>query len=171
MNSDLVAIARVVRTRGLKGEVVADILTDFPERFENLEDVTAVREYGEQLELKIEKFWFQNGRVILKFIGYDTVESSETLRNAEICVTESETVELGDGEYFDWQLKGCRVETVGDEMIGKVRELMRTGGTEILVVEGEKKEYLIPFANAICIEVDIDNKLIRIDPPEGLLEF
>ena len=48
---------------------------------------------------------------------------------------------------------------------------MRTGGTELLIVEGETKEYLIPFAEAICVEVDIENELIRIDPPEGLLEF
>jgi len=168
---ELVAVARVVRTRGLKGEVVAEILTDFPERFELLDVITAVRESGERLDLKIEKFWFQNGRVILKFDGLDSVESGETLRNVEICVPESEAVELEEGEYFDWELAGCKVETINGEVIGEVRELMRTGGTELLVVAGETKEYLIPFANAICVEVDIENKLIRVDPPEGLLEF
>ena len=168
---ELVAVARVVRTRGLKGEVVAEILTDFPERFELLDVVTAVQESGERLDLKIEKFWFQNGRVILKFDGLDSVESGETLRNVEICVPESEAVELEEGEYFDWELAGCKVETINGEVIGEVRELMRTGGTELLVVAGETKEYLIPFANAICVEVDIENKLIRVDPPEGLLEF
>ena len=95
MNSmDLVAIANIVRTRGLKGEVVAEILTDFPERFGLLDIVTAVREGGEQFELKIEKFWFQNGRVILKFSGHDSVESSETLRGVEICVAESDVVAI-----------------------------------------------------------------------------
>ncbi|MEP6788233.1 MAG: ribosome maturation factor RimM [Acidobacteriota bacterium] len=168
---ELVAVARVVRPRGLKGEVVADILTDFPERFELLNTVTAVRNPREQLELKIEKFWFQNGRVILKFAGYDSIESGETLRNFEICVPESEAVELDEDEYFDWELEGCKVETINGEAMGEVRELMRTGGTELLVVVGETKEYLIPFANAICVEVDIENKLIKVDPPEGLLEF
>ncbi|MBX7170571.1 MAG: PRC-barrel domain-containing protein, partial [Pyrinomonadaceae bacterium] len=57
------------------------------------------------------------------------------------------------------------------EKLGQVKELMRTGGTEILVVQGETKDYLIPFAETICVEVDIENKLIRIDPPEGLLDF
>ena len=168
---ELVAVARIVRSRGLKGEVVAEILTDFPERFELLDKVTAVRETGERFELNIEKFWFQNGRVILKFKGYDTVESGETLRNVEICVPESDAVELDEGEYFDWELTGCKVETISGEAIGEVRELMRTGGTELLVVTGETKEYLIPFANAICVEVDIENKLIKVDPPDGLLEF
>lgn len=168
---DLVAIANIVRTRGLKGEVVADVLTDFPERFLGLDNVTAVRLSGERFDLKIEKYWFQNGRVILKFSGYDTIERGETLRNCEICVPESDAVELEDDEYYDWDLEGCRVETIDGEVIGEVRELMRTGGSELLVVQGETKEYLIPFAEAICVEVDVENKLIRIDPPEGLLEF
>jgi len=168
---DLVAIAKIVRTRGLKGEVVADLLTDFPERFELLDMVTTVRDTGERFELKIEKFWFQNSRVILKFAGHDSVETGESLRNAEICVAEYDAVDLEEGEYFDWQLAGCKVETIGGEHIGRVRELMRTGGTELLVVDGETKEYLIPFAEAICVEVDIENKMIKVDPPEGLLEF
>ncbi|MFN0278288.1 MAG: ribosome maturation factor RimM [Pyrinomonadaceae bacterium] len=171
MDADLVAIARIVRTRGLKGEAVADLLTDFPERFESLEDVTAVREDGERLELKIENFWFQNGRVILKFVGFDTIEGGEKLRNAEICVAETQAVTLKDDEYFDWQLEGCRVETIGGETIGDIREIMRTGGSELLVVAGDAKDYLIPFANAICVEVDIENKVIKVDPPEGLLDF
>lgn len=168
---NLVAIANIVRTRGLKGEVVADLLTDFPERFEGLVNVIGVRENGERFEVKIERFWFQSGRVILKFAGFDTIERGETLRNVEICVPESDAVELDEGEYFDWELAGCKVETIDGDEIGEVRELMRTGGTELLVVAGEAKDYLIPFVEAICVEVDIENKLIRIDPPEGLLDF
>ena len=107
----------------------------------------------------------------MKFEGYDSIESAEALRNGEVCVPESEAVVLDTGEYFDWQLAECEVETGEGETIGKVREVMRTGGTEILVVQGETKDYLIPFANAICREVDIEKKLIRIDPPEGLLDL
>ena len=167
---DLVAIARIVKSRGLKGEVVADILTDFPERFEATKKVIAVMPDATWRELKIEDHWFQADRVVLKFVDINAVEDAETLRNAEICVAEAETVDLDDGEYFDWQLAGCKVETTNGVTIGTVRELMRTGGTEILVVDGDK-EYLIPFAATICVEVDVENKLIRIDPPDGLLEF
>lgn len=168
---ELVAIAKIVRTRGLKGEVVADILTDFPERFEGLENATAVRENGERFSLIIENFWFQHGRVILKFASYDSIENSETLRGLEVCVSESQAVELDADEYFDWQLADCRVETLNGQLVGVVREVMRTGGTELLVIEGDGKDYLIPFANSICVEVDIANKLIQVDPPDGLLEF
>lgn len=171
LNSELVAIAKIVRTRGLRGEVVADVLTDFPERFEGLKDVTAVLADGERRELKIEKFWFQKDRVVLKFEGYDKIDTAETLRGAEICVPESEAVELEDDEFFDWELIGCMVETVDGETIGTVREIMRTGGTEVLLIDGPEKELMVPFAESICVEVDIENKRIVVDPPEGLLEF
>jgi len=167
---ELVAVARIVRPRGLKGEVVAEVLTDFPERFDDLDVVTAVMPDKSRRELTIKKHWFQAGRIVLAFSGIDSIETAEELRDVEICVPESEAVELEEGEFFDWQLQGCRVETLEGEEIGTVRELMRTGGTEILVVDG-KREFLIPFAESICTEVDIENKLIRIDPPEGLLEF
>lgn len=167
---ELVAIARITKPRGLKGEVVADILTDFPDRFAGLTTVTAIAGSGEIRELIIESHWFQSGRIVLKFENVDSLESAETLRNTEICVFESQVVELEKGEYFDWELTGCRVEKLNGEVVGTVRELMRTGGTELLVVDGIK-EYLIPFAETICIDVDIRNKIIRIDPPDGLLEF
>ena len=168
--SELVAIARIAKPRGLIGEVVADILTDFPERFEGLENVTAVLENGERRELKIEDHWFQNERIVLKFAQVDSIEDAESIRNSEICVAETDAVALDEDEYYDWQLEGCEIVTVDGETIGKVRELMRTGGTENLVVDGER-EYLIPFAESICVEVDVEKKRIVIDPPEGLLEF
>lgn len=168
---DLVAIAKIVRPRGLKGELIADLLTDFPERFENLDDVKAVVPNASVLDLKIEDFWFQKDRIVLKFAGYDTIEKAETLRGCEICVPESEAVDLDEGEYFDWELEGCRVETLDGNTVGVVTGVMRNGGTEILIVKNGESDHLIPFAETICPEVDIENKLIRIDPPEGLLEF
>lgn len=171
MSEELVAVARIVKPRGLRGELAADVLTDFPERFEDLESVIALLPDGGRRDLKIENFWFQKGRIVFKFAEIDSIETAETLRNAEICVPESEAVELEMDEFFDWELEDCEVETVEGLKLGRVKELMRTGGTEILVIEGAEKEYLIPFAETICTEVDVENKLIKVDAPEGLLEF
>lgn len=171
MDSELVAIARIVRPRGLRGEAVAEILTDFPERFEGLSDVTAVLPTGDRRELKIENFWFQKDRIVLKFAGVDSIEAAETLREAEICVDADAAVELEDDEYFDWELIGCSVTTVEGESLGTVREVMRTGGTEVLLVDGAERELMIPFAESICVEVDVEARRIVVDPPEGLLEF
>ena len=169
---DLVAVAKILRPRGLRGEAVAEVLTDFPERFENLDRVTAVLPNGERRDLILENAWFQKERVVLKFTGLGTVEDAEALRDAEICIDESEAVELEEGEFFDWQLEGCEAVSIEGEPVGKVREVLRTGGTEVLVVDtADGREVLIPFAESICTEVDIEGKRITVDPPEGLLEF
>ena len=173
--SDLVAIAKTVRTRGLRGELVAEILTDFPERFEQTKKVIALKTNALSLELNLASFWFQKNRVVLKFDKIDSIEAAEALVNYEICVPAAEVIELEQDEFFDWELEGCTVETINGQTLGTVREVMRTGGTDVLVVDDagsdSKKDFLIPFAQAICLEVDVANKLIRVDLPEGLLEF
>jgi 16S rRNA processing protein RimM len=173
-SDELVAVARAVRTRGLRGEVVADLLTDFPERFENLERLIAVAPDGKRQVLLLEEHWFQGGRIVLKFAGYDSIESASALVGSDLAVPEAERVELPEDVFYDWELVGCRVETVEGENIGRVREVMRTGGgVELLVVENEqaRREHLIPLAETICVEINVEDKLIRIDAPEGLLEF
>ncbi|HYG82278.1 MAG TPA: ribosome maturation factor RimM [Pyrinomonadaceae bacterium] len=169
---ELVAVARAVKTRGLRGEVVAELLTDFPERFEGLENLIAVAPDGSRTRLALEGHWFHGDRIVLKFSGYDSIEESAKLVGFEFAVPEAERVELEEDEFYDWELAGCRVETVSGELLGAVREVMRTGGVEMLVVEGDAgREYLIPMAEDICVEIDVENKLVRVDPPEGLLEM
>lgn len=171
MSEELITVAKIAKTRGLRGEVIADLLTDFPERFELLDKVFIVKPDGETIETKLERFWFQKGRVILKFEGFSKIETAETLKNSEVCIPENEAVELEENEFYDWELEDCEVETIDGDKLGRVKELLRTGGTDVLVVEGKSKEYLIPFAETICVEVDIENKLVKVDPPQGLLEF
>ena len=75
----LIIVARAVRTRGLKGEIVADLLTDFPERFDSVSELVGVGQGGKRQQLKLENYWFQNDRVVLKFLGHDTIEAAKTL--------------------------------------------------------------------------------------------
>lgn len=170
---ELVAVAKAIRTRGLRGEIVADLLTDFPERFEGLAELIGVAPDGRRLILKLEEHWFQGERVILKLAGYDSIEQAAALVGYEFAVPESERVELDEDEFYDWELIGCRVETVAGDKLGAVREVLKTGAVSVLLIETEAagREHLIPLAEAICVEIDIEDKLIRVDPPEGLLEF
>jgi 16S rRNA processing protein RimM len=174
ITGELVAVALVVKTRGIKGEVVANILTDFPERFDALEMLIAVYPNGKREELIIEDFWFHRDRIVFKFEGYNTPEAAQDLVKCELAVTEDEAIELEEDEFYDWQLQGCHVETIDGKTIGTVREVLKSSGNEILAVDSETekgRDYLIPFVNAICVEVDVENKLIRINPPEGLLDW
>jgi 16S rRNA processing protein RimM len=170
---ELVTVARVARPRGLKGEVACDLLTDFPERFAGLEELVAVFPGGERRRLKLEGHWLHAGRVILKFEGFDSPEEASALAGCELAVPESEAVELEEGEFYDWQLEGCRVETVGGVHVGTVREVLHTGGeAPVLIIHDEAgRENLVPLAESICVEIDIAARLIRVDAPEGLLEL
>lgn len=170
-SGELVVIARAVRPRGLKGEIVAELLTDFPDRFEEVEELVLVSPSGERSSGQLEDFWFQNDRVILKLAGYDDVEEAKQLVGFEFAVPESERVQLPSDHYYDWELEGCTVK-VGDESIGEVKSVIKTGGTEILVIADESgKERLIPLAESIVVEIDANEKTIVVDPPEGLLDL
>ena len=170
-SGELVVIARAVRPRGLKGEIVAELLTDFPDRFEELEELVMVSPSGERKAGRLEDFWFQNDRVILKLAGYDDVDEAKQLVGFEFAVPESERVQLPSDHYYDWELEGCTVK-VGNESIGKVKSVIKTGGAEILVIADESgKERLIPLAESIVVEIDASEKTIVVDPPEGLLDL
>ena len=169
--SELVVIARAVRTRGLKGEIVAELLTDFPERFEDVDELVLVSPQGERTTNRLEDYWFQNDRVVLKISGYDDVDTAKELVGFAFAVPESETFPLPADHYYDWQLEGCTV-TTGTESIGQVKSVLRTGGAEILVVtDNSDRERLIPLADSIVVEVDTGRKTIVVDPPEGLLDL
>lgn len=169
--SELVIIARAVRPRGLKGEIVAELLTDFPDRFEDLEELILVSPSGERTTKRLEDYWLQNDRVVLKVADCDDVDSAKELVGFEFAVPESERVPLPADHYYDWELEGCTVK-VGAESIGTVKSVMKTGGAEILVVADDGgKERLIPLADSIVVSVDTAGKTIVIDPPEGLLDL
>ena len=170
---ELVAVARVRRARGVKGEVAADIWTDFPERFERLEELIAVFPGGERRRLALEGHWLHGDRVVLKFRGFDSPEEAAALAGCELAVPEGEAVELEEGAYYDWQLEGCRVETVGGRQLGAVGEVLHTGGEApvLVILDRSGRENLVPLAESICVEIDTGRKLIRVDAPEGLLEF
>ena len=168
----LVGVAKAVRTRGLKGEVVADLLTDFPERFNEVESLIALAPNGERKLVELEGFFLQNDRIVLKISGYDDVEGAKELIGYEFCVPETELVVLEPGEYYDFELEGCTVEDVNGTAIGRVRSILKTGGVEILEIEASSgNEVMVPLAGPIVIKIDIVDKKIVIDPPEGLLEL
>ena len=169
---DLIVIAHTVKTRGLRGEVVADLLTDFPDRFENLKSLIAVSAGGLHRSLQIEEQWLHGNRLVLKFAGFNSIDEAKELVGCDLAVPADDRVELPKDSFYEWELVGCRVETIDGKQVGSVKEIMRTGGVEILtVVDDGGRDRLIPMASDIVVEIDKEKKLIRIDPPEGLLEL
>lgn len=171
-DDDYVVVARAVRVRGLRGEIVAQMLTDFPERFDETDElivINAKREVTEKVE--IESFFLQKDRIVLKLAGIDSIEQAGKYVGCDFAVHEDETVELEADEFFEWQLIGCQVVTVDGAEAGTVESLLPTGGVAVLVVKKQGREILIPLARDICVKVEVDARRITIDPPEGLLEM
>ncbi len=136
---DLVVIAKLVKPRGLRGEIVADILTDFPERFENLGVVFVVKPNGERSELEIEKFWFQKDRIVIKFVGFDSIEASENLRDCEICVAEDEAVELETDEFYDCNCRIARLKPLTVKNSERLKKFCEPAAQKLLSSKARKK--------------------------------
>jgi 16S rRNA processing protein RimM len=169
---ELISVARIVRPQGRHGEVIADLLTNFPDRFARLDVARVMFSSGEILALELQNYRLHKGRIILKFAGYDSINQAEELRNAQVMVTRSQLVELPEDTYYDFDLVDCEVLTSEGKLIGRVAGVQNYGAAPLLVVAGEdKREYLIPLALSICVDIDVARKRVVINPPEGLLEL
>jgi len=167
-----IVIARIVKPRGIRGEVSCVIQTDFPERFSSLESATVWLPDGSRPKLRVEDCWFHNDRVILKFEGYDTMTAAQELTGGRLVISDTNSDLLEDGQFFERQVIGSDVVTSDGRSIGRVKSVMRTGGTDVLVLETEEGlERMVPFADEICTDVDVGAKRIIVDPPEGLLDL
>lgn len=169
-----IAIACVLRPQGRKGEVLAEILTDFPERFENLERAFLDQPGASPRAVTVEDAWFHKGKVVLKFAGASSIDDAEKLRGRYVLVLEEERIALSDHQYYLSDLEGCQVVVEGEgpgRVVGTVTEVQKTGGVDLLHVSDGTREVLVPFAKAICKVIDPEARLIVIDPPEDLLDL
>ena len=169
--ASLITIARIVRTRGNKGEVLVDSFTDYPDRFDGLEEVWLEFEDGRLSKAALDFTWEHQGRRILKFSGLDTISSAESLIGSLVQVPSDQAVRLPEGTYFDHDLIGCSVEDSDGKKLGIVDDILRISGNNQLVVKDLDREFLIPAVESICTRISIKNKQIIVDPPEGLMDL
>lgn len=170
--AELIAVARIARPQGIRGEVIADLLTDFPDRFAALDEVRLAKPDGTVELAHLEKARLHQGRVILKFKGSDSRNAAEMLRDVRVLVTRAQLVVLPKDTYYDFDLIDCAVITTAGQPVGKVTQVHNYGAAPLLAVRGETgKEVLIPLASTICLDVDVAQKRIVVEPPEGLLEL
>lgn len=171
------AVACIVKPQGRHGEVVADILTDFPERFENLGRAFLESKTGHPSAVDIEDTWPHKGRIVLKFSGVDSIDQADLLRGLHVFIRREDRVTLPKHHYYVWELEGCRVirHSTGSALeIGVVTGIDRTGGVDLLRVARagqDSRELLIPLTQTICTSINTKDKIIVIEPPEDLLDL
>lgn len=168
---DMVLVGRIARPHGIRGQVIVNPETDFVEdRFASGATMWTRSDRGDEA-LTVTSARMQNGRPVIGFDGFTSIDDVERLAGLELRVPEEALQPLGDGVYYQHQLVGCVVETATGTRIGEVRRVDGGAGGSLLAVNGARGEILIPFAQHICVEVDVPGRRIRIDPPEGLLEL
>ena len=168
MDESWVAIGRLWRTRGNRGELLGELDSSDPEREQKLKEV-ALEVDGRRQIVQVEETWRHDGRPVFKFVGIDSISDAEKWEGAEMSVRASEVEPPEEGAYSYADLVGCKV--VGDAEVGVVTEVEEFGGAPLLKVEAaDGREILIPFARSICKVIDVASKTIRVELPEGLLE-
>jgi len=191
-----VLVARILRARGNKGEVAAEILTDFPERLTRLREVFVGHANGknEPRRISLKSCWLsQNhrGQAVFHFEGVDSISDAEKFRGLEVLLPFEQRVTLPAGQYFVSDLIGCSVFenpafvpivssspcslAEAPSLLGTVRDVQFPGeeisGTPLLEVETSRGEILIPLAVDICTKIDTAARRIDVALPEGLRDL
>lgn len=169
---ELVALARITKPRGNKGEVAAQDLCEDHDRFVDGAEYALRRPDGTIETAKLERAWDHNGRLILKLEGVESISDAERMRGSELCVPYAELGEPEEGEHYYIDLIGCVVVEAGTgRELGRVEAIQEPGGSILLEVHGKGREILIPFVDEICVSVDVEAKRIEAELPEGLEEL
>jgi 16S rRNA processing protein RimM len=162
-----IAIAEVTAPQGLRGEVRAIPLTDFPERFLHLKQVLV-----DGRPVAVESARFHKRFVLIKLAGCDNMSEAEKYRGKLLEVVRDELVPLPEGKYYFFQIIGLKVFTEEGEPVGEVTDVQRSGGQDLYVIRpvAGQGQHLIPAAKEIVRQIDLDTGKMVIRPIPGLLD-
>lgn len=165
----MVVVGRIARPHGLRGEVLIQSETDFPEvRFAEGATLYA-RQGAEVVALEVDRARVHAGRPLIGFRGVDSLDAVERLGHGDLRIPEADLAPLPDGEYYWYQYVGAPVQTEDGTAVGQVVRVDPTGGSGVLVVQRGDEEVQIPLSPALCPVLRPD--LIVVRPPEGLLDL
>jgi 16S rRNA processing protein RimM len=170
-------LARIRRPQGRKGEVFADILTDFPEKFAErrrlwlVDDVRSVAPRA----IALANHWLHKSGIVLHFSGVDSIDDAEKLAGIVVAIPRAQRVPLAEDETYIGDLIGCLlVDVAGGEPapLGLIENVDRTAGpVALLVVNGAAGEILVPFAKSYLRKIDLKAKRVEMALPEGLVDL
>jgi 16S rRNA processing protein RimM len=172
-------VGRVVKAHGVTGEVVVDVHTDDPaDRFASGNTLRAKPSRGRGVEgsFVIATAREHGGRLLVRLAGVDSRDGADALRGSLFVVDSDDLPPIDESDtYYDHQLEGLQVRTTTGQDVGIVAEVLHTAAGELLAVHrtdgDETREVLVPFVNAIVTSVSLDDRMVEIDPPEGLLDL
>jgi 16S rRNA processing protein RimM len=169
MSGDRIALGIIRKAHGVRGEASVESWSDSPERFTEVSSVTLVSpDEASKRDAAIETVRLHAGRALVKFSGIDSPEEVQLLQNWTVEIPASDARKLDEDEYFLHDLIGLTLVDGDGTSRGKVIEIEETGGGVLLIVEGPKGRFDVPFAADICTKVDLEAKTIAVNLPEGI---
>jgi 16S rRNA processing protein RimM len=167
-------VGRVVKAHGVTGELVVDIRTDDPElRFAPGSVLRAKGSDRRERTYTVDTVRPHGARLLLRLEGVADRDAADALRGSVFLIDSADLPPIDeDDTYYDHQLEGLRVRTTAGLEIGTVTEVLHTAAGELLAVKRDgAPELLVPFVGAIVTSVSLDDGVIDIDPPDGLLDL
>jgi 16S rRNA processing protein RimM len=173
-------LARIRKAQGRKGEVLADILTDFPEKFSERKRVWLLPAAGapassEARESEIRSHFLHKGGVVLHIAGADSIPEADALRGMVVAIPRADRTPLAEDEVYAGDLIGCLLVDLAaspERVVGVIEDVDREAGpVALLVIRGARgEEILVPFAKAYLRQIDLEGKRVEMALPEGLVE-
>jgi 16S rRNA processing protein RimM len=175
-------LARIRHPQGRKGEVFAQVLTDFPEKFADRKRLWLIAENAavSPHEVELTNYWHHKGGLVLHFAGVDTISAAETLTGLLVAIPRAERAQLGEDEAYVGDLIGCMLIDVGRISatgrpavdVGVIEDVDRSAGpVPLLVVGGATGEILVPFAKSYLRKIDLAAQRVEMALPEGLIDL
>jgi 16S rRNA processing protein RimM len=167
---DLVVVGRLARPHGLRGEMSVEVLTDFPERFVPGLAVIGVDGAGTSRSLVVSSIRPNGERLLMTFEGVSSRTDADALRGLEIAVPKWSEVPRPAGFVYHFDIEGCRAVDHAGRELGLVTGLEEVGGRPLLELRTPAGLREVPFVEPIVVSVDLERRLVVLDPPAGLLD-
>jgi 16S rRNA processing protein RimM len=166
----VIAVGRLFRARGNRGELNGEVYSSRPGRAEKLENVILTLPDGKTRPAVVEHVWWHDAKLVFKFEGIDSISAAEQWAGADVLVDDSERQLPEAGEYSYTDLIGCELWNRGVKagVVAAIEEFGAGPLLNVTLVDG--REALVPFTKAHCQEIDVAAKIIRAELPEGLLD-
>ena len=165
-------VGKIVNTHSLKGEVKVISSTDFEEqRFEKGTELLITRGNQVVKEVPVESYRTHKNNLLVKFVGIDSIEEAEKLKNLQIKIDSENIGELEENEYYFHEIIGCEVFDENGKSLGEISEILTPGANDVWVIKSQNgKEILIPYIEDVVKKIDVENKKIDIEVMEGLID-
>ena len=168
-NAEWVTVGQVVALFGVRGELKVRLLTDIPNRFAELEAVYSGQEHTRRVIESVRPY--KGEMIILKLADFDDANAAEALRNASLQIPLSELAKLPPDSYYQHDILGLQVFTLGGKRVGVIVDIITTGSNDVYVVKTtDGPQQLIPAIKDVIKQIDLIRRTMHIDPIPGLLD-